>query len=195
MGFLDDITEAVNRGAAAAQRTSRTAQIKFQINELMRQRRDLSAQLGASLYDAAKDMPELREGREQLFEGIAEIDAKKVELEQEIERIEAEAQEKEASTATYQCKNCGTTVSAADHFCAGCGASVASIIAAYETESQPKTMLLCANCGNPVGDKDLYCMQCGAKIVRPEGAAGCKSEVESVPEPPLGYDANNAAKA
>ena len=75
MGFLDDVSASLNRGVNAVGRSGKAAQIKLQMSELLKQRKDMAAQLGASLYDVTKDNPELRAGREALYDGIAKIDA------------------------------------------------------------------------------------------------------------------------
>ena len=52
MGFLDNVTSAVNRGTAAAGRGADKIKLNARICELNRQRQNLAAQLGASLYEA-----------------------------------------------------------------------------------------------------------------------------------------------
>ena len=91
MGFFDSIQDAMNRGTAAAGRTGRTVQIRHQLNELSRQRRDFMTQLGASLYESVKDNEELRAGREALLDGIAAVDQQYADLTAELSAIEAEA--------------------------------------------------------------------------------------------------------
>ena len=87
MGFLDTVTSAFNKGTASAKRTGRLAQLRLQANDLLRQRRDLTAQLGASLYETVKEMPELRESREPLFASIEDIDQKRARIDEEIAEI------------------------------------------------------------------------------------------------------------
>ena len=53
MGFLDNMTSAVNRGTAAAGRSADRIKLNARIGELNKQRQGLAAQLGASLYEAA----------------------------------------------------------------------------------------------------------------------------------------------
>ncbi|WP_452040127.1 hypothetical protein [Adlercreutzia rubneri] len=53
MGFLDNVTSAVSRGAAAAGRSADRIKLNARIGELNKQRQGLAAQLGASLYEAA----------------------------------------------------------------------------------------------------------------------------------------------
>ena len=105
--------------------------MKLQANELLRQRRDLAAQLGASLYDTVKDMPELVEGRETLFQSIADIDVKRIQIDAEIAEIEAEIAAQREASMTFKCPSCGTDVSSADMFCSGCGISIAEAKAAH----------------------------------------------------------------
>lgn len=168
MGFFDNVSAAVNRGTASVQRTGRTAQLKMQLNELMRQRRDLAAQLGASLYDDVKDMPELREGREPIFDSIEGIDKRRDNIAAEIAKIEADAAAQQEAATTNICQNCGSEVGATDMFCSGCGTSVAEIkeelaAPALEPESEWESGLKCISCGASLNEDDLFCMECGAK--------------------------------
>lgn len=63
-----------------ANRTGNTIKLKAQMSEAMKRRQTLAAQLGASLYEATKDDPELRAGREAIYDGIAAIDAERARL-------------------------------------------------------------------------------------------------------------------
>lgn len=82
----------------------------------MKRRQALAAQLGASLYDATKDDPTFRAGREAIYDGIAAIDAERAGYQAEIDRIEAEAQ---AAAVRYTCPFCGSSVAVSDLFCSG----------------------------------------------------------------------------
>ena len=53
MGFLDNVTSAVNRRTAAAGRGADKIKLNTRIGELNRPQQGLAAQLGASLYEAA----------------------------------------------------------------------------------------------------------------------------------------------
>jgi predicted nucleic acid-binding Zn-ribbon protein len=121
MGFLDNVSNSLNRGVNTVSRSGKTAQLNMQINELMKQRQNMAAQLGASLYDITKGNPAFTAGREPLYNGIASIDAQRASLEAQIEQIKAEQAAETAAAQTYRCPNCGSVVSATDLFCRGCG--------------------------------------------------------------------------
>lgn len=55
MGILDNITSSVNKGLAATNRATSTMKLKAQMNDALKRRQNLAAQLGASLYEATKD--------------------------------------------------------------------------------------------------------------------------------------------
>lgn len=74
MGFLDDVQASLNRGVAGANRGVESMKLKSQLNDANKRRSQLAAQLGASLYEATKDDESFRAGREQLYDGIAQID-------------------------------------------------------------------------------------------------------------------------
>ncbi len=57
MGFLDNVTSAVNRRTAAAGRGADKIKLNARIGELNKQRQGLAAQLGTSLYEAPAAMP------------------------------------------------------------------------------------------------------------------------------------------
>ena len=84
MGFLDNVANSLNRGVNTVSRSGKTAQLSLQMADLMRQRQNLAAQLGASLYEQTRNDPALTAGREALYDGIAEIDAQRAKLEAQI---------------------------------------------------------------------------------------------------------------
>ena len=133
MGLFDNVQSAVNRGAAAAERTSRSAKLKMQLNESLKRRQSLAAQLGASLYETTKEDDGLRAGRESLYDGIAEIDRQRESITSELRQIEAQAALLEEAGRVYRCHACGVPVHATDLFCSGCGTPVAEIKAAVGT--------------------------------------------------------------
>lgn len=172
MGLFDSVTSAVNRGTAAAGRTSRTARLKIQAGEIAKQRRELVAQLGASLYEEVRDRPEFREGREELLDGIAAIDSQREQIEAEIAELEAEAEAAQIAARIYTCPRCGMRVSETHSFCSGCGLSIAEVRAAACADAAAGvagTGVTCAACGAPMAQDDLFCMTCGAKRGVEEG--------------------------
>ena len=99
MRYLDSLQSSVNSATAAAGRAPSTLKLKSQMNEPLKRRQGYAAQLGASLYEATKDNPELRAGREALFDSIAACDAERAQLQAQIDQIEAEAAAAEAEAA------------------------------------------------------------------------------------------------
>lgn len=166
MGFLDDMQSAMNRGVASADRTARSTKLKMQQGDLLKQRKELAAQLGASLYDATKDDPAWRAGRETVYDGIAEVDRQRAEIDAELARLANEAAQQAAASMTYTCPVCGGTVRATDAFCAGCGTPTSSFIPQQPAAAAPAGSV-CPSCGAPVGAGDKFCMTCGAKIEAP----------------------------
>ena len=68
------------------------------VNELSRIRQGYTTQLGSSLYDATKDIPDLRWGRESLYEGIADCDAERSAILARIEELTAGTGEEPEAT-------------------------------------------------------------------------------------------------
>lgn len=190
MSFFDDLQNSINRGVAGANRTGNTIKLKAQLSEAMKRRQTLAAQLGASLYDATKDDPELRAGREAIYDGIAAIDAERAGYQAEIDRIEAEAQTAQAAAVRYTCPFCGSSVAASDLFCSGCGKPMTEIEAAITkqrtsgiaTAAAPdvSSSATCPQCGAPINEGDMFCMSCGARL---ESAPEPEPEPVAVPEP------------
>ena len=81
MGFKDDFSAMVNRGASAASRKARQVSLNSRANELRRQRQTLVAQLGASLYETVRVDPALRAGREELISQIEALDEQRRQVE------------------------------------------------------------------------------------------------------------------
>lgn len=159
MGILDNVTAAVNRGMESAGREAERLKLKNQINEINRRRQQLAAQLGASLYEATKDAPELRAGREALYDGIAACDAERADAQRKIDELDAMALAATVAASNYKCSVCGSTVAGGDLFCSGCGTPAAQARSA----GAPATGIACAACGAAMNEGDAFCMSCGAK--------------------------------
>lgn len=198
MGFLDEIQSSMNKGMASVNRTGKSAKLKLQQSDLLKQRKELAAQLGASLYEATKNMPELVAGREGLFQGIANIDAQRAQIDAELARIDQEAQQAVQAATLYTCPTCGSTVHQGDMFCSGCGAPAEQIIAAAKAAEaereaatqaaaaqaapQVPTPAFCIHCGSPINAGDLFCMNCGGKqdeAPAASAATGASTEAEA----------------
>lgn len=195
MGIMDNITTAVNKGTASAERTAKTARLKSRLKDLASQRQGLAAQLGASLYEVTKDNPDFRKDREQLYDGIAAIDEQRAIAEGEIAAIEEQAKVSQATSAVYTCPKCNSKVQGNQSFCIGCGMPVSQIVATpVETAASSLNGLICLVCGSPMEQDDLFCMTCGTKrevpidedkpADKPDSAAE-KSDITQQQEPNL----------
>ncbi len=168
MGFKESLSSAWERGTSSVASSGRKVQLNIQLNDLVKQRQDLAAQLGASLYDVVKDMPELREGREGLLQGIADVDARRAELQAEIAQIESDQEAQRAAYMQYTCTRCGANVLASSQFCSGCGKPVSEILAEVAAQGPAPAAApagpTCPQCGAAVVDGDAFCMSCGCKL-------------------------------
>ncbi|MEY8459872.1 zinc-ribbon domain-containing protein [Eggerthellaceae bacterium 24-137] len=165
MGFLDNVTSAVNRGTAAAGRGADKMKLNARIGELNKQRQGLAAQLGASLYEATRGDAALTAGREALYEGIARIDAEREGCQRQIAAIDEQAAAAATAAAGFTCAVCGARMSGADLFCSGCGTPADRARAQAAPVPAVPTGPACASCGAPLGEGDMFCMSCGAKVV------------------------------
>lgn len=168
MGFLDNVTSVVNRGTAAAGRGADKIKLNARISELNKQRQNLAAQLGASLYEATRNDSALRAGREALYDGIAQVDAEREACKAQIAALDAQANAAANAAAGFNCAICGAHMSGADLFCSGCGTPVDKARSAAGA-SAPVTSAVaagptCASCGAPLGPDDVFCMSCGTKV-------------------------------
>lgn len=205
MGFFNNVSNSFSRGKNAVSRSSKILQLNMQENELMKQRQNLAAQLGASLYDQTRNDPRFTAGREPLYSGIANIDAQRSMLEAQVAQLQADQAAQTAAAQTYRCPNCGSTVSATDMFCSGCGLPIAQVMAAqpqqpqyqqaqYQQAATPvqsysspvapafaaaptaPTGRVCPNCGAPMGPDDVFCMNCGTRVKPKQAAAPAVAE-------------------
>lgn len=171
MGFLDDVQASLNRGVAGANRGVESMKLKSQLNDANKRRSQLAAQLGASLYEATKDDESFRAGREQLYDGIAQIDQERANIQAQLDEIERQAAESAQAAAQIECPFCHTRMSATDLFCAGCGKPMAEVQAALASAAPapapapaPVEAPTCPGCGAPINEGDAFCMSCGAKL-------------------------------
>ena len=185
MGFFDSVTSTFNRGVAAAGRTGDQVRLKGQMNDANKRRQNLAAQLGASLYDITKDDPNLRLGREALYDGIAAIDAERTQIQAELDRLEREAQAAQIASTHFACPFCGSQLSANDVFCSGCGKPMAEIQAALSSAQTGVPANwggpTCPKCGAPMNVGDMFCMSCGHKLDAPAAAPSAAPAAEAAP--------------
>lgn len=164
MSVFDNITSTVNKGIVGANRATATMKLKAQLNDVLKRRQNLAAQLGASLYEATKEQEEFRTGREMLYDGIAACDKERMEYQAEIERIEHEVQ---TATAGAICPFCGSRMGVNDMFCSGCGKSISEIREVLMPAQVPTGMeekaegTRCQFCGALINEGDMFCMNCG----------------------------------
>ena len=153
-GIFDNFQASLNRGVNAVGRSTQTAQLNMQLKDLLKQRQNLAAQLGASLYEITKDNAEFRVGREAIYDGIAAVDAQRAQIEASIAEIKAAQAAETASAQRYRCPNCGAMVSATDLFCSGCGTPIDQIKAAAGVSAAP------APAAAPAGDARVLKLRC-----------------------------------
>lgn len=164
MGFLDNVTSAVNRGTAAAGRGAAKIKLNARIGELNKQRQSLAAQLGASLYEATRGDAALVAGREALYEGIARVDAEREQCQRQIAAIDEQAAAAATAAVGFTCAVCGAHMTGADLFCSGCGAPADKARAQVPPATAVPAGLVCTSCGAALGEGDLFCMACGTKV-------------------------------
>ena len=136
MGFLDDMQASFDRTAAGANRSIQTSGLNRQMDDALKRRQQLAAQLGASLYEVTKDNPELREGREGLYDRIAAVDAERAQIQAQLDDLKRQAEQAAYAAVTLSCPFCGSRVSQADAFCMGCGKPMAEIQAEIARRQQ-----------------------------------------------------------
>ena len=196
MGIFDNVSAAVNRGTAATARATRKMKLQGQLGDVNKRRQGLAAQLGASLYEVTKDNPELREGRESLYDGIASCDVERENLQRELAEIEQLAAASAAAVHTFNCCVCGARMSEADLFCSGCGTPVEQARprpVAQTYAAAPQTGPVCPACNAPIEEGDAFCMNCGASLA---AFAAAPEPAQVQPEPvqqPVSSEAEVAA--
>jgi len=175
MGFMDQMQDALNRGTASVGRASRGMQINSQLKDLQKQRQNLAAQLGASLYDVVKDNAELKAGRESLIDGMAQIDAQVEQLKAE----QAALDQQSADSTRVNCPFCSAPLNLGDAFCSGCGKPIDEVKSALNgvapaapaAPAGEAPAQVCASCGAGMGADDMFCMTCGAPVQAPAAEA------------------------
>lgn len=172
MGILDQMGDALNSGMSAVNRTVNRAKLDSQINDINRRRQEIAAQLGASLYVITRDNPEFRDGREDLYDGIAALDNERAECERQIEALEAAMRAAEQQRDSYTCVVCGSTVMGTDNFCGGCGSPAEKARGGGEQANASQASaatneFTCPACGYHVPQDHKFCMRCGTRVERP----------------------------
>ena len=146
MGFFDKVGSAVSKGAAEAKEAAQIMKLKGQLKDIARKRTDAAARLGADLYSATKDDAIWRAGREAIYEEIADLDQKAIEVQQMIIELEKDDEpEPEAAPAPAE--------------------APAEAAPAEDAPVPPAAAKVCPNCGKPLADDTVFCPACGTKVV------------------------------
>ena len=175
MSFLDSVKSTAQRGKESVGRKSREAQLKMQLNDIAKQRKEFAAMLGESLYEEVKENPELTHGREQLLQNIQRLDEQRQAIEDEMASLEAAAAAAAVSRRlVLNCPQCGTQLTENDVFCCGCGANVTEYIASQKALMEQQVQMenaskaggakFCMSCGAPLGEGQQFCMNCGTRV-------------------------------
>lgn len=158
MGILDDLKMVVDQGGVRLSRSGRTAQLRMHLSELSKQRNELAAELGASLYYATREDEALRLGREMIYDGIAKIDLQIDEIRRQLATSD-EVVDRAGST----CPTCGAHLADDARFCSKCGTPIPEQATPVEV-AETQRASCCPHCGYPRTEEDLFCLNCGALL-------------------------------
>ena len=165
MGLIDELNEVLSRGGSTVNRTLKANQLKTQVSELVSRRNSICAELGASLYYETRELDEFRLGREALYDEIAQIDARRTELDRQIKELAAQSMSyAPAPTPTRVCPNCGTPMSPGSRFCTECGTPVSVSKAPEQPEIVAQASTVCPHCGSPYEAGEVFCAKCGKRL-------------------------------
>lgn len=177
MGIMDDVTGAMRRGTSAAERTARSTKLKADLREVNKRRQNLAAQLGASLYDATREDAAFREGRGELYRGIAQCDDERDQISRALQALQDAAAAEEAARQSFTCAVCGAQVRGGDLFCSGCGTPAEQARAVQPSCATADAGLRCATCGAPLKADYAFCMECGTPVqLAPEADGSAADE-------------------
>lgn len=155
--------------------TNNVELLKARVEELARIRQGFVTHLGSSLYEATRDMPDLRWGRESLYDGIALCDKERERMLRLIDEAEKAASTVEPEPVAPIVDECVSTEEALP--VAPSAAAVAPV-AGEEDGAEPErpadptssvaqvpaAQTTCPSCGAPVEPQHKFCMTCGYKL-------------------------------
>lgn len=141
MGFLDDLTVTLNKGASVTAKAANVLKLKAQVADLNSQRRNLCAGLGAAVYDRTRGDAAFTSGLEDFYSGIEGCDERIADLQRQIEQAEASDPVSPGKDSRWMktCPTCGCSLNATDMFCCRCGAPVSQgAESAQQAASEPQ---------------------------------------------------------
>lgn len=173
--------------------------MRAEVEAIAEKRSELLAKLGESLYPVTRDDERLREGREDLLDGIAELDERSRVITAGIDaKLKAVAEERAAREATVaeakavaeraaaEAREAERRAVEAEAAAKEAAAAQAQAEAATADDSETTgviaALLVCPVCGGRVEADDVFCMSCGARLAEsgsagdvaaPESPAGC----------------------
>ena len=124
MGFLNDLSDTLNRGAEITARTGKSIKLKAQLAEKKNQRNAACAKLGEAVVAQFKDGSQSIEGFEETVKAILEIDAKIEQIQAELDKVASDAAAYASAHVVDACPICGYHVRQGDKYCSRCGAKM-----------------------------------------------------------------------
>lgn len=179
MGLFDSAQDFLNRGVASAERGTKALSLKAQLGELNHRRERACGQLGESLFEATCGDAALREGREELFAAIEEIDKQLKELNAQIVDLEEESAAARAEAARIDAARAEAARAQVAQVAARIMPSAQAEIA---SQAEPAAWP-CPTCGASVAAEYRFCTSCGSSLP------------EAVPETPFSPAAPVAGRA
>ena len=131
----------------------------------------------ARLYDATREDAAFREGRGELYRGIAQCDDERDQINRALQALQDAAAAEEAARQSFTCAVCGAQVRGGDLFCSGCGTPAEQARAVQPSCATADAGLRCATCGAPLKADYAFCMECGTPVqLAPEADGSAADE-------------------
>ena len=150
MGFLDNLSAALDKGVAGASRMADTASLKMKVVDTDRRRKEALVNLGEAVVADPAVVEALTPEFKDLFSAVFDCDAEKRQLQEEIAAIEEQVAQEKAQSAAE-----------ASRTAAPMGAAVVGSPAG----SNAPVSYVCSSCGAPVAQGAQFCSNCGKAIV------------------------------
>ena len=176
---MDSLNNTFASASESAKRSTKSTQLKFQRDQLLRRRNEACTILGVNIYQDTYLDDEYRDRWPDLYAAVENIDAQIEDLEAQLADIAAaQAQARAQSQTPYQqpfaapapirCTNCGEEISAGSAFCSHCGTAVViekpPVVEEPIFDPAPAPTPTCPKCGAELQEGDRFCLQCGANL-------------------------------
>lgn len=176
MGFMDDVSDALNSGLGTAERAGQTLKVQSDIKRLELKLEKRYAELGRAVFTDPELQPYLERAHAEAFARVQDKLAEIASLQNRLGELKQQPAPAAAPGGhrSYACPSCGYSVALTDAYCTNCGDNLEGLKAGNR---------MCPSCESLYSQEVAFCPDCGVRTVDLVIAPKIDQSQANVPDP------------